>query len=261
MENPQTTWKRCWTSSVDPLQHGTARADQCSLSLRYATAGVLSLYLLRCCEANNKGFHTGEKAVKEYWGARGLLAAVGAGVWRKTPRPPTSGARHRHWRSGNSGVILFIPSSILLQSIFSNSSCCPKIWNLYNFPTSRSSRCGHQAHWGETCRLPHHLPTAARMAPSRSHIKSAKTLIQIWLLFCTWSLWMDRDSYMPLQSFKYFQAKFQAKTWNQAAKRGESKSMKYVSYKSYICLGGLKKKLEFITHISLHPGLKVVSTS
>lgn len=185
MENPQTTWKRCWTSSVDPLQHGTARADQCSLSLRYATAGVLSLYLLRCCEANNKGFHTGEKAVKEYWGARGLLAAVGAGVWRKTPRPPTSGARHRHWRSGNSGVILFIPSSILLQSIFSNSSCCPKIWNLYNFPTSRSSRCGHQAHWGETCRLPHHLPTAARMAPSRSHIKSAKTLIQIWLLFCT----------------------------------------------------------------------------
>lgn len=58
-------------------------------------------------------------------------------------------------------------------------------WNLYNFPTSRSSRCGHQAHWGETCRLPHHLPTAARMAPSRSHIKSAKTLIQIWLLFCT----------------------------------------------------------------------------
>lgn len=134
-------------------------------------------------------------------------------------------------------------------------------WNLYNFPTSRSSRCGHQAHWGEICRLPHHLPTAARMAPSRSHIKSAKTLIQIWLLFCTWSLWMDRDSYMPLQSFKYFQAKFQAKTWNQAAKRGESKSMKYVSYKSYICLGGLKKKLEFITHISLHPGLKVVSTS
>lgn len=142
MENPQTTWKRCWTSSVDPLQHGTARADQCSLSLHYATAGVLSLYLLRCCQANNEGFHTGEKALKEYREVRGLLAAVGAGVWRRWTRPPTSGARHWHWRSGNNRVILVIPSSILLQSIFSNSSCCPKTWNLYNFPTSRRSCCG-----------------------------------------------------------------------------------------------------------------------
>lgn len=184
MENPQTTWKRCWTSSVDPLQHGTARADQCSLSLHYATAGVLSLYLLRCCQANNEGFHTGEKALKEYREVRGLLAAVGASVWRRWTRPPTSGARHWHWRSGNNRVILVIPSSIFKVYLVIPAVAL-KLETFTTFPLLDVHAVGHQAQWGETCRLPHHLPTAARMAPSRSHIKSAKTLIQIWLLFCT----------------------------------------------------------------------------